>query len=315
MEVLKKWMKNRKVNKVINIIIAIVASSLLWNYVAEATDPYITKTISNVPVQIMDKQIISDEGLGIIGKNNFKVTIEIRAKRSEVISLDQDEISVKARISDVKSGPNDIPINISSPPGIRIVETSLDHITLDLDKIVSEERPIKIVFDEPKNQPIKATSYEPYISIAYIEGPKAYVDEVKKIQGTIDSTGLTNDFSVDTKLYPVDKDGNVVKGVTLSTNRVLVDVKMNYQKEVALKVNTIGTVANGYKVGKINAPNSIKIYGEKTVLDSIASIETVPIDIEGLNETKKIKVPLNLDPRVKGVDGNEVEVEIKISNE
>lgn len=314
MEVLKSWMKNRKVNKVINIIIALVAASLLWNYVAEATDPYITKTISNVPIQITDKQIISDEGYGIVGKSNFKVNVEIRAKRSDIISLDRDEISVKARVSEVKSGPNDIPINISSPPGVRIIETSLDHITLDLDKLVSEERPIKIVFDEPKNQAIKATSYESYISIAYIEGPKAYVDEVTYIQGTIDSTGLTNDFSIDTKLYPVDKDGNVVKGVTLSTNRVLVDVKMHYQKEVPLRVTTRGAVANGYKVSKITVPNHIKLYGDKSVLEGITSVE-IPMDIEGLSETQEIKVPLNLDPRVNGVEGNEIKVEIKISKE
>lgn len=73
--------------------------------------------------------------------------------------------------------------------------------------------------------------------------------------------------------------------------------------------------APGYIVSSLVAtPSMVRLTGPMSVLNKISAVRTTPVDVEGLTETIKKKVALNLrhNPHVKAIGDSLVEVEIVI---
>ncbi|MEG2337543.1 MAG: CdaR family protein, partial [Clostridium sp.] len=96
-------------------------------------------------------------------------------------------------------------------------------------------------------------------------------------------------------LEAVTSDDKVINSVTVEPKFIDVDVEIAPFKEVPVNVKTKGSLPNGLEMeGIIPKLSTVKIIGEKSIIDKITSIDTEVFDISNItsNITKEIKLKI-----------------------
>lgn len=94
-----------------------------------------------------------------------------------------------------------------------------------------------------------------------------------------------------------------------------ITIEKQMEKIVPVVADLTKDPAPGYIVSNIVAtPSMVRLSGPMSVLNKISSVRTTPVDVEGLTETFKKKVALNLrqNPHVQAIGDSLVEVEIVV---
>ncbi len=95
-----------------------------------------------------------------------------------------------------------------------------------------------------------------------------------------------------------------VKVLRIQPKSVILSLDKMIQKQLAVNPVTSGTPAPDYILKDIRmAPDSISITGPQTVLSQYDVLYTSVIDIQGLQESTEIQVPLELDPVIVDLIG------------
>ena len=104
-----------------------------------------------------------------------------------------------------------------------------------------------------------------------------------------------------------------VVGIDPASFTIIIDKRMD--KIVPVVANLNKDPAPGYVISRVVAtPSMVRLTGPMSVLDKILAVRTTPVDVEGLTETIKKKVALNLNhnPHVEAIGDSLVEVEIEV---
>lgn len=146
-----------------------------------------------------------------------------------------------------------------------------------------------------------------------VTGAESTVAKVKNINVAVTKAQIEDadgeEVRADAK--PVDKNGNTVKGVTLSVNSVNVKAKLYHFKTVPLKVNIKGKVGARYQVANMDVPNDITIRGSKTALSKIESIKA-DVDISRVTESTELPVNPKL-PKGVQISNRSDDMKVKLT--
>ena len=108
-----------------------------------------------------------------------------------------------------------------------------------LEKIISEDRDIKIDIIGSEKNNVDSIVLEDNIEKVSISGPRSLVNQVKRIVGTIKVDKNSKDSLQNIKLNPVDSNGKVVEGITLEKNSVNADIKLINRENCSNKIKYI----------------------------------------------------------------------------
>ncbi len=87
-------------------------------------------------------------------------------------------------------------------------------------------------------------------------------------------------------------------------------------RNVVVKVDTNGNLANGYRLTNISAyPPSVTVFSaDPKIVDSLPGyVETAPIILDGMKDDKDIRISLNLPQGVSVVGDQTVSVQVGVS--
>ncbi len=104
-----------------------------------------------------------------------------------------------------------------------------------------------------------------------------------------------------------------VLGIDPASFTITIEKRM--EKIVPVVADLNKDPASGYIISRVVAtPSMVRLTGPMNVLDKISAVRTTPVDVEGLTETIKKKVALNLNqnPHVQAIGDSLVEVEIGV---
>lgn len=303
-------LKNNTVRKILSLLIAI----FLWVYVMGEVNPTITKTISNIPVELLNENTLEQRGLAVQESSEFAVSIEVKGKRADLNSLEKSEITATADLFGYKEGENEVPVTVEVPDNITLEAIKTPNIKVTLEELVSVYKEITVDFagktesgTEPGNVTVSPDEIE-------VKGAKSAVDIVKNVKAEVDASKITDEertFNVEPKA--VDKNGDIVSGVTLSAKTVQVQAVLCYTKTVPLKVEVTGSVPEKYQVTDILIPKKITIRGPKASLDKITSISADPVDISDVTASTTLKIDPRLPQGVELADSSaDIGVTVKI---
>ncbi|MDO4534675.1 MAG: CdaR family protein [Clostridium perfringens] len=291
----------------------------LWIYVSNVENPIKQYTITNIPVQIINLDTLKSDNLAIAPDQTFTISLTIQGSSSNIYSVNKSQFTVVANLSNyaLKAGTNSIPVEImDSPNNINIKNNGVLRINIKLENIIEKTMSVQSELNVTTSDDTYVKNISFSTSNITISGPEDSVNKVAKlvVRGnvTANSTTTTASFPVEA----VDSNGNVVSNVTLSTTNVDTIINAEKGKSVPVKIQTTGELQKGLTLESITAnPNTIKIVGTQSDLNSTDEILSEPIDLSSItgNETiiTNIIVPDNI---TLLPNENKIEVEVKVDS-
>ncbi len=311
-------------------ILAFFFAFTLWLVVYNMEDPTKSKTLT-INVSIENRENLENMGkyYEVIDGSN-KVSFSVTAARSILDKLDESDFTATADMNqiviDEDGSEGEIPIVIactSNENGKSIKLSSTSKVL----KVALEDLMIKQFVVSAKATGKVPDGYAlgdvevTAPNVLKVSGPKSIVQKITSAVATIDVSGISDSWTT-YKAKPIlyDKDGKEVDEtrLTKSDNTVTVSAEILNTKEVAIAVKPTGTPENGYTITSIiSNPTTILLKGNKSVLNSINSIE-IPdnlISVEGKNKDVKATIDVSeyIPEGVTMANPEESSVEITVS--
>lgn len=294
-------------------IIAVIFAAFLWLIVVNLDNPVSIQTFSEIPVTIINEDIILSAGdtYQVLGEE--KVSVVVSATRQVRQKLTKEDIVATADIKEMDTSTGLVPIKISIPNyagkyesaeaaprnlQIQREKSGKKVLSLTVSTGDSKVRDGYILGDMTVN-PDKVT----------ITGPESILDQIDRAVALIDVEGLAKDSEETAKLGLYDISGNPISQTRLGNNLgeggITVSVEVLKIKSVPISLSVSGTPAEGYKyTGYSSEPETVQIYGEKDVVDKIEEIDVPVIDVSGASQPiqKSVNISEYLPEGVQLVD-------------
>lgn len=310
-------MDNRKTKqKIIVQIVSLFISIGLWLYVTNTENPIRTVEVSKVPVQLLNANDLSKQGMALVPNQSIYVDLKVEGYSQDVYKLNKDNFSIKIDLAEyaLKLGDNSIPITIvDTPSNVTVKNTSNLVVTVKIEEIIEKDFNVESRIDVAA----KANYYvaQPQINpeTVTVSGPKSLVSQVKGVVVLGQEDNVFEDIVKNYEVVAIGDSGDTVEGVKLSTERVQVIIKINPGKSVPIKVGTIGNAGYNINIASMElSQNYVEITGPQYILDSISEIYTEAIDLSRITKNSNMEVALIFPDGIEKASISYVTVSIEV---
>ncbi len=273
--------------KVLYILIAFVASVLLWVYVVGVERPQKEETISGIPVTFVGEDVIyEDFDLVITSERRPTVNLTVMGSITDIAALNtnKESIKVEADIRNINSaGQKFVNYTVTLPnEDVVLLEQSPYSLSVQFGKVQTVAVPVNL-----KNSGSVAEDYiakTPIIEPASLQitGPADVVEQIETAEVTWTRQNVDQTLTVDLDYILLDGEGKEIPTDDLSANHEVVSVTIPVQKTktVPLVVEfKDGGGATSKNAAATIDPPTIEIAGEPSVVDGLNSINVGTIDL------------------------------------
>ena len=285
-------------------LIAILFALILWFAVINVDDPVVSETFKNVPVQLINTEVLTEAGMTyeILENSAVVETITIYGPRTLVESLNENDIIAKADINDITVA-NTVAINVSvdarNSSKITNIRSSLDCVKLNIEESKNKQIVINATTTGKLASGYIVGGIELDQNRIRISGPESVVSKIATAKVNVDVTESSSDVATYGTVRLYDKDGVEIQSDLLvkSTDKVHINVNVVPTKYVPVRFQLAGTPAEGYGVveDKITCDiMTVLIAGETEVLRDVSEIviSGEELSIEGTTEEQEFVVAL-----------------------
>ena len=305
--------KNRIIKHPGLAVISLVLAFIIWFIITNYRNPIITRTITGVPVNVINASHVESMGLSyslVTGADTVSVTV--RGNRSNVESLRASNITVQADLTQLislETSPVMVPLSVTIP-GISAENCVANprNIGIELEERVSKD--FVITASDGNTKP--ANGYE--IGVMTVEpekltvrGPNTLIDRIDKITAVVDVTNKSKSGVFPSVIKVIDKNGEEfddtkMSSLSFSTDQSAIKVDVTFYKVqagVTVKVQASGEPAPGYQIGEIvTTPATISVVGDETVLRELTdsgnaitiTSDSQAVDCTGAKEDFDVRV-------------------------
>ena len=263
--------------KLISVVIAIV----IWYVVVDIDDPVETNTYM-VKITVANEAFIaSGKEMYHIDDANKTVGVYIRANRSTLRNISEEDITVTAdftQIVDLYRDPVMVPLSVECK-GVSRTNITLARTTIPITIESIATKTFAVAVDTGESVP--SEEYEVgRLTVSpdqiVINGPESIINQIDTAVARIDVTGMTLDSTREAKLILLGKDQSEISEDTVTddltfeggTPDITVNVELwKRRSDVALDVQYFGTPAEGYHVESVTTtPDTITVVGDNQAL-------------------------------------------------
>ncbi len=296
---------------------AFLLAVTVWVSAVYASDPIEEGSLLYDPVlEIVDL----DDGLVQVNELDEVVKVQLRAPRSvwEKINDGTDVVRAQLDVTGLEAGEYDIQVTLDySVSPIDIIDIQPSYVPIKIENFITKEETIlamlqgEIALGFKGNIPVLSEDH------AEISGPQSLVEQVEEVHAVVRVSDARETITSQVTLKPVDSNGQVVNGVTLSPDRVTATVEIVQEgryRDVAVKVETVGQPASGYRVTNISvSPPTLTLFSEnrQLIADMPGYVSTHPVDLTDYNDDLEIRLALDL-PEGVTIVGDEQSVQVQI---
>lgn len=312
-------------------VIAFIFAVFLWFIVVNFDNPVGSSTFRDIPVQILNEDIITSAGEVYQVEGDKTVTVVVYATREVRQKLTSDNIVATADIKQIDSTGRLVPIEVTIN-GFSGESVTAEAIPRNL-TIQREKSGKKVMSLTVDTEGVKLAdgyilgdaSVEP--DQVTITGAESVLDQVDRAVAQVDEVeGVSEDSVLPASLVLYDANGNELNQTQMSNNLgeegLSVSVEVMKVKGIPVVFDVEGSPAEGYKyTGCVSTPESVQVCGKSEDIDKISEID-VPasvVDISGASEPIEMSVDITpyLPEGVELVDENSgnVKVTVKIEQE
>lgn len=284
--------KKKTMPKILSLMFAII----FWLYVMDQVNPEMVRTISNLPVEILNQEMIQSGGYVVLEENVPTVSVKVKGRRKAVMNIKPEDIILSADVKEFHKGVNYFPIGKKVfSDNVTVESLSENKIQMTIDRLTEVTKDITIKTTGKLDEGESLGEITPSLKQVVVKGPESIVKSVVGVVAELDLSAVENNAIANINLKAVDQNGQTVEDVNLSS--LSVSVTIGVLKENAAKVESVllGSVPSGYKITKIEiSPQTIALKGKADSFVSASAIKTQGIDVSNMTSSQDVNVALDV---------------------
>lgn len=285
-------------------LLSLLLAFALWLYVSNEQNPLREKILTiDLEQTGLEQDMVITEGMP------DSVKVKVQGNRSQLANLIPSDFWAVVNIPTGKTGDITLPVQVSTPTGLRVTQVTPEMVSLYIDTITEKQVSVAVSLRGTPGQGFTALApfYQPNTVVA--RGPSGVLDGIKQATALVDIQDAVKDVEQNVQVSV----GN--SGISLSPASVKVVVpivEMVPSKTVPVLIQVTGSPAAGYYVkSSVSAPVSVQLSGQPETLSTITSIKTESIDITGIDKSITREVGLTV-PQGVSVQPARVKVQIEV---
>ncbi len=308
-------------------ILSIVCAVVLWTIIVNIYDPTVAVTVSNVNVQLVNTESLTNKGYTYEVVDGSKIAVYVSGPKSIITDIKSGDIVATADLSQITAFADYVDIDVKVVKDGRTlsnieVAPRTTVVRLNIENRVTKEFKV--------NPETTGTAANGHIVLSKsvspenirITGPTSSIEKVASVKAVCDITGASSDIRTTVKIAMYDADGNEIQDDKLQPLVEEVDFYATVGSVKTIPVTcigTTGTVAPGYYVSGIElGVKEVAVASENSDLlektNSIVIPETA-VDVTGCKSdyttTVRLSDYVETGIRIISVDTTEVTVKIE----
>ena len=284
-------MEKTKKNKLMRIVVSIVAALAFWIYMEIQEPVDVTTEVRNIPVEFTGEDTtLADRGLMLLSGYDTTVDLELQGSRKVLWKLNKDEVRVVVNTATITSAgtqklrytvdfPDEIPDN-----SISVKDANVWNVTIKVGELYKKEVPIKVELhgNVPNGYFTEEEIVDPVMLT--LRAPREELLDVSyaKVTMNIGNATATKIETLEYTLYNYNDIPVYNDEIRASTKLIQVTLPVRTSKEVALRVELIGAEQHSDSVHVNISPETVTIVGEAETLSGINHITLDKIYVEDL---------------------------------
>lgn len=305
-------------------ILSAVFAVVLWTIIVNIYDPTTSYTFSNVSVQLINTESLTDKNYSYEIVDGGKISVYVSGPKSVVTNIKASDIVATADLSKISAFADYVDIHVSIVKNGQTLNNVEATPKTSAVRLSIENRDTKTinVNTEVTGKPadgyalVKQTLNPTSIKVT---GPSSIIDTIGHAGITFDVTGATDEVHGDAEIHLYDEEENEIKDVLvdLSQSSVSYTAQVVRIKTVAVEAGYSGTPKDGYTISEITLnQNSVQVYGDENALNNLEKI-VIPsnnINVDELDEDRVYKFSLDnyIDKSLHILNNSRVEVTVKV---
>ncbi|MDY2699693.1 MAG: CdaR family protein [Lachnospiraceae bacterium] len=295
-------MKNKLTNNLGLKLASVFFAVIIWLVVNSINNPTINDVYYNIPVKLLNTELITDSGqvYEVLDNTDVISRVTVWAPRSVISELDEENIVATADVSELSSLDTisiKLTTNISSGDISRI-SGSIDTVKLNIEDKGSKALALKATVSGkvPKGYLVGDITTDQ--NLIRISGPQSVIDQIAKAAVDVDVTGMTSDIVTNADIKFYDEDDNQIDTRNISQNIKSVGVEINIWQtaEVPLSYSVMGKAASGYRdTGVIEGEGqTVVVAGKSNTIKNITSIDVPAEALDITDQSENYTVDLDI---------------------
>ena len=301
------------------LLFAFILAVTVWALAVTSKDPSEQKAYPNdVTVEVIGQA----PDMVLTSSLPASVSVILRAPTSIWTSLVEEKAPVRAIVdlSGLGEGLHTVPIQIEV--GIKPVEVMSFNprsVDVSLEKLATNTFEINVVNNS--NPAIGYQAGVPKLSetSATVSGAASLVNSVTEIRATTDIKQASSDIRQQVTLQAYDQNGQQVKGVSITPEKVVVTesiAQLGGFRNVVVKLTTTGQPAAGYRLSSISVnPPTVTVYSvDPKLVEALPGyVNSDSVNLTGLKDDLDQQIGLLLPEGVTIVGNPSVNVQVSIA--
>ena len=253
----------------------------LWMVVISINDPTNTEYYSDVPVKLINTELITDTGqvYEVLDGTDVIDRVAVKAPRSVLKEIKTENIIATADVSELSS-LDTISIKLTTDSynsKISSITGNIDTVKLKIENKRSKALALKASTSGQVQDGYLVGDITTDQNLVRISGPQSVIDQIAKAAVDVNITGMTSDIVTNADIVLYDVDDNVINASNITQNIKSVGVKVSIWQTIDVPViyHVSGTAAAGYRAtGEVEGNGeTVKIAGKSNVLKNITEID------------------------------------------
>ena len=305
-------------------ILSAVFAVVLWTIIVNIYDPTTSYTFSNVSVQLINTESLTDKNYSYEIVDGGKISVYVSGPKSVVTNIKASDIVATADLSKISAFADYVDIHVSVVQNGQTLNNVEAAPKTSAVRLSIENRDTKTinVNTEVTGKPadgyalVKQTLNPTSIKVT---GPSSIIDTIDHAGITFDVTGATDEVHGDADIHLYDEEENEIKDVSvdLSQSSVSYTAQVVRIKTVAVEAGYSGTPKDGYTISSVTLnQNNVQVYGDENALNNLEKI-VIPsnnINVDDLDKDRIYKFSLEnyIDKSLHILKNSRVEVTVKV---
>lgn len=282
-------------------IVSVIVAFLFWLVIINITDPTTSRTFYDVPVQILNENVITSANQVYEIEDGDTVHVTVKGKRSFVETLTNEDFTATADLSEL-SKVNAVNIDVKlNKESTSSVDVDWDNAVLkvNLEKRVTRKFKVEVSYEGELSENFVLGEMVAKPNIVEVSCGESKFKKIDHVGVMVSLNGESEDFENSYSPVLYDNNGEALDdtNVTFSNDRIRVYTEVLETKEIPVYVTTTGKPAEGYRLIQTDyKPESVRVYGKKEALEKQTSIKVdIRIDGEKKDVEKEIALADYLD--------------------